>query len=187
MEPDPITAHNWRMREDEEKPLGVSAVDSWEAGKSAGLAEGLHGEGGAGIGFAGGGHTVVAGDVVEVVAGDEEAGHCGAGGQLGGGVGLPVAGGAAVAVGGAHGASAGLAAGPGEGVGTVAGIGQLDADGAGVQELEGAAGLWVFPFAAACVATGAVEGAALDDAAIPLDHDVGRGPIRRRRLPEING
>jgi hypothetical protein len=82
---------------------------------------------------------------------------------------------------------AGLATGPGEGVGTVAGIGQLNADGAGVQELEGAAGLWVFPFAAACVPAGAVEGSALNDAAIPLDHDVGRGPIRRRRLPEING
>lgn len=106
-------------------------MDRREALKAAGLAELLHWEGWAGVGLTGGGDAVVAGDVVEIVAGDEEFGDGLAGGELSGGVDFPVGSAAAVAVDGAEGGVAGLVAGPFHVA--VAGVGELDADAACVE------------------------------------------------------
>ena len=159
-------------------------MDGGEAGESAGGAEGPHGECGAWVGFSGGGDAVVAGDVVEVVAGDEEFGDGLAGGELGGGVDLPVGGAAAVAVGGAEGGVAGLLASPLDVF--VAGVRQLDADGAAVQAAELTTGFGIGPFTDTGVAGSAVEWAALVDGAIAIDDEVGGCAFGSRGLPEVD-
>ena len=157
-----------------------------QTAKAAGRAKIGHGEGGAGVVLALGGDAVVAGNVVELVTGDQDLGHGRAGGELRGGVGFPLLHGAPIAVRGAEAGKPDLLACPGQRAGVGAGVGQLDADAVGVGPAVARASAGILPARNASVAAGAVERAALDDGAIALDDQVRAGPFGGGRSPEVD-
>ena len=115
----------------------------------------------------------MAGDVVEIVAVDEEFGDGEEGGKLLGGKGFPCFDGASVLVFSGEDGESRLFFCPGEGVGIVAGVGQFDADGIGVHADVADACFWVFPAGSASVESYLGEGDGLEDSSVAVDGEVG--------------
>ena len=115
----------------------------------------------------------MAGDVVEIVAVDEEFGDGEEGGKLLGGKGFPGFDGASVLVFAGEDGESRLFFCPGEGVGIVAGVGEFDADGIGVHADVADACFGVFPAGSASVESYLGEGDGLEDSSVAVDGEVG--------------
>ncbi len=145
-----------------------------QAVEAAALAQLWHGEGGARIVFSLGRDAIVAGDIVEVIGGDEELCEGEDAGELRGGKFFPFQDGAAVAVAGAQAFEAGLFPRPTEGAGVAPGVGDFHPERVAVHAHVFFPAGGIDPTAAAGMRGGAIEGPALEDAAIAIDDDVRR-------------